>query len=211
MATGVPQEPEPQALAICDHMRTILDRLENYQGVVVFAAPGSGESSVLPRYLAHGGLRPCRLRAASALRDDRGLGKAGQEWESDVMFTTTRQLIDVLCDGPPAFLAAFRTVVIDEAHDRTLCTDVLLGMVRAAVATEQMGHLKVVVCTTGGPADDLLSDFFDAPLVAFQRSVHTVEVHYSRGPMLDMVSAVVEEAADIHRSKPPSDVLVFLP
>jgi HrpA-like RNA helicase len=117
----------------------------------------------------------------------------------------------VLRDGPASFLTAFRTVVVDEAHDRTLCTDVLLGMVSAAVATEQMKHLKVVVWNAGGPADGVLGGFFGAPVIAFQRAVHPVEVRYSRGPMLDMVRAVVDEVAGIHRSKPPGDVLAFLP
>ncbi|KAJ1297680.1 hypothetical protein BS78_01G395600 [Paspalum vaginatum] len=212
MDTGVPQEPEPQApAAICHHMRAILDRLVTTQVVVVSAAPGSGKSSVLPRCLANAGYGPVICAQPRHLAATVASAKAGQEWASHVLFTTTRQLIDVLRGGP-ASLAAFRTIVVDEARDRTLCTDVLLGMVKAAVETgETPGHLKVVVCTAGGPADSLLSGFFGAPVVAFQRAVHPVEVHYSQGPMLDMVRAVVEEVVDIHRSKPPGYVLVFLP
>ncbi|CAD6203160.1 unnamed protein product [Miscanthus lutarioriparius] len=213
MATGVPQEPEPQAPAISHHIGTILYYLQNYRIVVVSAAPGSGKSTVLPRYLANYGFGPVICAQPRLFAVTVASSKPGQERESDdVWFTTTRVLIDMLCCDRPAFAAAFRTIVVDEAHDRTLCTDLLLGVVKAAVATEEMGHLNVVVCTAGGPEDSSLSDFFfGAPIVAFQRAVHPVAVHYSRGPMLDMVSAVVEEVTDIHRSKPPGDVLVFLP
>ncbi|KAK8446207.1 hypothetical protein SEVIR_9G451001v4 [Setaria viridis] len=169
MATGVPQEPEPQAPAICHHRRTILDHLRNNQVVVVSAAPGSGKSSVLPRCLTLGGYGPVVCAQPRHFAMTVASAKAARQGsEHDVTFTTTRRLIDVLRDGPAsAFLAAFRTVVVDEAHDRTLCTDVLLGMVRAAAATEQMRHLKVVVCTASGPADGVLGDFVGAPVVAF--------------------------------------------
>lgn len=213
MATGVPQEPEPQAPVISHHIGTILYYLQNYRIVVVSAAPGSGKSTVLPRYLANHGFGPVICAQPRLLAVTVASSKPGQERESDdVWFTTTRVLIDMLCcNRRQPFVAAFRTIVVDEAHDRTLCTDLLLGVVKAAVAAEEMGHLNVVVCTAGGPEDSSLSDFFGAPIVAFQRAVHPVAVHYSRGPMLDMVSAVVEEVRDIHRSKPPGDVLVFLP
>ncbi|XP_062208863.1 pre-mRNA-splicing factor ATP-dependent RNA helicase DEAH1-like [Phragmites australis] len=204
------QEPEPQAPAICDHMPTILGYLEEHQVVVVSAEPGSGKSSVLPRCLVNSGYGPVICAQPRHFAATVAWAKAGEEWESDVVFTTTRLLLDAFC-ARTAVLASFGAVVIDEAHDRTLCTDVLLGMIRAAVATGKMGHLRVVVCTAGGPADGVLSGFFGVPIVAFQRAVHPVEVHYSRGPMLDMVGAVIEEVAGIHKSKPPGDVLAFLP
>jgi hypothetical protein len=65
-------------------------------------------------------------------------------------------------------------------------------MVRAAVAQGEMRHLRVVVCTAGGlEYDTLVSGFFGAP----------VEVRYARGALLDVLSAVVDEVAEIHTAQ----------
>lgn len=209
---GAAQEPEPEAPlpAIYHQMPTILGYLANHQVVVVSASPGSGKSSVLPRYLATNGYGPVVCAQPRHFAATVAAARAGEEWERDVVFTTTRRLVDVFGARSPV-LASFGAVVIDEAHERTLSTDVLLGMAKASVETGSMGHCRVVICTAGGPADDMLFEFFGAPIVACLRTAHPVEVHYSIGPMLDMVGAVVDEVAAIHASQPPGDVLAFLP
>ncbi|GJN08234.1 hypothetical protein PR202_ga26133 [Eleusine coracana subsp. coracana] len=187
-------------------MPTILEYFEGHQVIIVSAAPGSGKSSVLPWCLARSGYGPVICAQPRHFAATVAAAKAGEEWERDVAFTTTRRLLGET--RPPVVLAAFRAVVIDEAHDR------VLGTARAAVAAGEMGRVRVVVCTADGPADeDALSGFFGgAPVVAFHRAApNPVLVHYSRGPVLDMLSAVVDEVAEIHGSSTPGDVLAFLP
>ncbi|KAF0903959.1 hypothetical protein E2562_030091 [Oryza meyeriana var. granulata] len=189
----------------------ILEYLEDHRVVVVSAAPGSGKSSVLPRCLAESGYGPVLCAQPRHFAAFVAAAKVGEEWDSDIEFTTTRQLLDRF-SSPAPVLARYGTVVIDEAKDRTLVTDVLLGMVKAALAMGTMGQCRVVVCTAGGPADGMLCAFFGgAPIVSGLRATHPVEVRYSRGPVIDMVAAVVDEVAAIHASQPPGDVLVFLP
>uniref|UniRef100_A0A0D3FH05 Helicase C-terminal domain-containing protein n=1 Tax=Oryza barthii TaxID=65489 RepID=A0A0D3FH05_9ORYZ len=198
-------EAESWPPAIYHQMPAILEYLEDHRVVVVSAAPGSGKSSVLPRCLAESGYGPVLCAQPRHLAAFVAMAKVGEEWDSDIEFTTTRQLLDRF-SSPAPVLAGYGAVVIDEAHDRTLGTDVLLGMVKAALATGTTmgGRCKVVVCTAGGPADGMLSAFFGgAPVVSIPRAAHQVEVRYSRGPVLDM--------AAIHASQPPGDVLVFLP
>jgi len=168
---------------------------------------------VLPRCLAESGYGPVLCAQPRHLAAFVAMAKVGEEWDSDIEFTTTRQLLDRF-SSPAPVLAGYGAVVIDEAHDRTLGTDVLLGMVKAALATGTTmgGRCKVVVCTAGGPADGMLSAFFGgAPVVSIPRAAHQVEVRYSRGPVLDMAAAVADEVAAIHASQPPGDVLAFLP
>ncbi|KAL6907665.1 hypothetical protein ACP4OV_002704 [Aristida adscensionis] len=213
MAASDRQEaPMHQAPAILDHMPAILGHLKDHQVVVVSAEPGSGKSSVLPRCLASAGYGPVICAQPRHLAATVASAKAaGEATETGAVFTTTRVLADVLRD-PPAVAAAFRAVVVDEAHDRTLCADAVLAMVRAALASGAMGGCRVVVCAAGGPAGGVLGDFFSgAPVLAFRRPASPVHVHYSAGPVIDMVGAVVDEEAAIHRSRPPGDVLAFLP
>lgn len=212
---GSNQEHEAESWppAIYHQMPAILEYLEDHRVVVVSAAPGSGKSSVLPRCLAESGYGPVLCAQPRHLAAFVAMAKVGEEWDSDIEFTTTRQLLDRF-SSPAPVLAGYGAVVIDEAHDRTLGTDVLLGMVKAALATGTTmgGRCKVVVCTAGGPADGMLSAFFGgAPVVSIPRAAHQVEVRYSRGPVLDMAAAVADEVAAIHASQPPGDVLAFLP
>uniref|UniRef100_A0A0E0KC57 Helicase C-terminal domain-containing protein n=1 Tax=Oryza punctata TaxID=4537 RepID=A0A0E0KC57_ORYPU len=210
---GYSQEHEAESWppALYHQMPAILEYLEDHRVVVVSAAPGSGKSSVLPRCLAESGYGPVLCAQPRHFAAFVAVAKVGQEWDSDIEFTTTRQLLDRFSSQPPV-LAGYGAVVIDEAHDRTLGTDVLLGMVKAALATGRMGQCKVVVCTAGGPADGMLCAFFGgAPVISSLRAAHPVEVRYSRGPVLDMAAAVADEVAAIHASQPPGDVLVFLP
>uniref|UniRef100_A0A0D9VSN4 Helicase C-terminal domain-containing protein n=1 Tax=Leersia perrieri TaxID=77586 RepID=A0A0D9VSN4_9ORYZ len=214
---GSPQESEAESPppAIYHRIPTILEYLEDHPVVIVSAAPGSGKSSVLPRCLAESGHGPVLCAQPRHIAAVVAETKAGKEWRSNIVFTTTRQVLDMFGSPSAPGLAGYGTLVIDEAHDRTqLGTDVLLGMVKAALAAGTMGQCKVVVCTAGGcgPADDTLHDFFDgAPIVSSLRASHPVEVRYSRGPVLDMAAAVVDEVVSIHASRPPGDVLVFLP
>ncbi|KQK22245.1 hypothetical protein BRADI_1g66060v3 [Brachypodium distachyon] len=216
MATSAPQEPELDAPAIDHLMPTILRYLAEQQVVVVSAPPGSGKSSVLPRYLANSGYgpvicaQPRHLAATVAAAKSRSRGQG----QGDVVFTTTRRLLDTFAQSLPA-LAMFGAVVIDEAHNRsTLGTDLLLGMVKAALDNGSMNSCRVVLCTAGD--EDTLCGFFGgAPIAACLRTAsRPVEVRYSPGPVLDAVSASVDEVASIHASQPPSPgggVLVFFP
>ncbi|KAG8063809.1 hypothetical protein GUJ93_ZPchr0003g18662 [Zizania palustris] len=209
---GATQEHDAEARPpeICHQMPAIIRFLEDHPVVVVSAAPVSGKSSVFPRCLAKRGYGPVLCAQPRHFAVVLAAAKAGKGWDSDIVFTTTRQLLD-LFSAPAPVLARFGTIVIDEANDRTLGSDVLLGMVKAAMGTGRMGQCKVVVCTAGGPVDGMLCSFFGAPIVASPRAAHAVDVLYARGPMLDMVAAVVDEVKEIHTSQPPGDVLVFLP
>ncbi|EEE58818.1 hypothetical protein OsJ_10383 [Oryza sativa Japonica Group] len=144
---GSNQEHEAESWppAIYHQMPAILEYLEDHRVVVVSAAPGSGKSSVLPRCLAESGYGPVLCAQPRHLAAFVAMAKVGEEWDSDIEFTTTRQLLDRF-SFPAAVLAGYGAVVIDEAHDRTLGTDVLLGIVKAALATGTTmgGRCKVV-------------------------------------------------------------------
>ncbi|KAL6644850.1 hypothetical protein ACP70R_016458 [Stipagrostis hirtigluma subsp. patula] len=135
-------------------MRTILRHLKDHQVIVVSAAPSSGKSSVLPQCLVSGGYGPVICAQPRHFAATVASAKAGDGCDSGVTFTTTRVLADAFRNPQPV-AAAYRAVVIDEAHDRTLSTDLLLGMVSAALASGSMGDCRVV-CTAGGPADGVL-------------------------------------------------------
>lgn len=131
-------------------MTKILEDLKDHQVVIVSAAPGSGKSSVLPRLLGKSSYGPVICAQPRHFASCVASAKAGEEWQSNVAFTTTRRLLDAFREirPPQRVLAAFHAVVIDEAHDRsTLCTDVLLTMVRAALTVGEMEPLRIVVCT----------------------------------------------------------------
>lgn len=105
------------------------------------------------------------------------------------------------------FLEHYGVVVIDQAHERTVSTDTLLGLLKDILL--QRPQLRVVVLTVTSMADKLLSHYGNIPLISLEAS-SAAEVVHSNGGNKDYFYSALRLVLEIHRTKEDGDVLVFL-
>jgi ATP-dependent helicase HrpA len=215
----------------------ILDHLARHQLFLVAGETGSGKSTQLPQYCMQAGrgiagviahTQPRRLAAralAARIAEEvsQPVGKsigykvrfADQVSESTrVQLMTDGLLLAELAADPS--LSRYDTIIVDEAHERSLNVDLLLGVLKGLLVKRR--ELKVII--TSATLDiERVADFFGgAPIVRVSGRSYPVEVRYrdpgEQAEEVDLPSAVLgafEEIASEPGQIGDGDVLVFLP
>jgi ATP-dependent helicase HrpA len=220
----------PEELPITAHRDALLDAIQTHQVVIVAGETGSGKSTQLPKLCLElgrgvdgmiGHTQPRRLAArsiATRLAEELSV-PYGDVVGSTVRFsdrTSDRTLVKVMTDGillteihHDRLLERYDTVIIDEAHERSLDIDFLLGYLRSILPRRP--DLKLIV-TSATIDTRRFSEFFsNAPVIEVSGRGHPVEIRYwplDEPNPRDQTEGICDALMEL-ASEGPGDVLVF--
>ncbi len=231
-AAARPTPTFPDDLPIAQRREEIAEAIQKHQVVVVCGDTGSGKSTQLPKICLElgrgtdgliGHTQPRRIAArAVATRVAEELGQSlGRSVGFKVRFTdhtSPQTLLKLMTDGVllaetqhDRLLRQYDTIIIDEAHERSLNIDFLLGYLRTILPRRP--DLKVIVTSATIDPKRFSDHFRGAPIIEVAGRTYPVEVLYrprgeeEDGDPIEAVLRAVDEAATLGRG----DMLVFLP
>ena len=106
-------------------------------------------------------------------------------------------------------LDSYSVVIMDEAHEPSLNTDVLFGLLRDVLSRRQ--DLKSIVTSATMDSSKFARFFGNAPVFNIPDRTFPVDVSYVKNPCQDYVDAAVKQAIQIHLQPAEGDILIFMP
>ncbi|PGH17235.1 hypothetical protein AJ80_04877 [Polytolypa hystricis UAMH7299] len=236
------------ALPVVGEEQKIMEAIHNNSSVVIWGATGSGKTTQLPQFLFESGYgnpkspnpgmigvtQPRRVAAVSmAKRVGDELGQFSNQVAYQIRFdsnVSSKTAIKFMTDGVlireiglDFSLSKYSVIIIDEAHERSVNTDILIGMVSRIVDLRKtMGAedpsvkpLKLVIMSATLRISDFLqnANLFKSgtpPLVQAEGRQYPVTVHFARRTHRDYVEEAFRKVSKGHRKLPPGAFLVFL-
>lgn len=237
----LPLRHQRELLPIFRVRKEILYLVEKFRAVVLIGETGCGKSTQLPLYLHESGwtrdghavvcTQPRRIAAvtvSSRVADEFGC-KLGEEVGYGIRFDfkcSEKTKIKYYTDGvllretmTDPLLSKYSVIIVDEAHQRSLHSDILMGLLKKI--QRKRPELRIII--TSATLDAVsFKNFFEtnitddpskdsAAIMSIQGRQHPVDIYYLSTPCQDYVEASVDTILLLHRQEEPGDVLVFLP
>lgn len=157
------------------------------------------------------------MSVAKRVSEEMGV-KLGQEVGYQIRFedfTSAKTIIKYMTDGMllrecllDSSLSNYSVIILDEAHERTISTDVLFGLIKDALKKRK--DLKLIVTSATLDAEKFSSYFYDCPIFRIPGRSYPVEIFYANEPEEDYLSASLLTVQQIHLQEPAGDILLFL-
>lgn len=218
-------------LPVSQQRAEFLKMFQSTQILVFVGETGSGKTTQIPQYVLYDDLpqreglmvactQPRRVAAMSVAQrvaDELDV-QLGQEVGYTIRFedvTSKNTVLKYMTDGMllreamnDHTLSRYSCIILDEAHERTLATDILMGLMKKIA--QNRPDLKIVIMSATLDAQKFQEYFFNAPLLAVPGRTHPVEIYYTREPERDYLEAAIRTVLQIHQDEPEGDILLFL-
>ncbi|KAI0025711.1 P-loop containing nucleoside triphosphate hydrolase protein [Xylariomycetidae sp. FL0641] len=236
--TGNPHSPQyfsilkgRRDLPVHKQRQEFLNLYHKSQILVFVGETGSGKTTQIPQYVLYDELphlnrklvactQPRRVAAMSVAQrvaDELDV-TLGEEVGYSIRFedkTSSQTLLKYMTDGMllreamhDPEMSRYSCIILDEAHERTLATDILMALLKQI--TRRRPDLKLIVMSATLDAQKFQRYFFDAPLLAVPGRTHPVEIYYTAEPEKDYVEGAIRTVLQIHATEAEGDILLFL-
>ncbi|KAJ6925970.1 pre-mRNA-splicing factor ATP-dependent RNA helicase DEAH9 [Populus alba x Populus x berolinensis] len=237
-----------QRLPVYKYRTAILYLVETHATTIIVGETGSGKTTQIPQYLKEAGwadggrviacTQPRRLAVqtvASRVAEEMDV-KLGEEVGYAIRFEDVTNpaatMIKFLTDGVllreimnDPLLTKYSVIMVDEAHERSISTDILLGLLKKI--QRRRPELRLIISSATIEAKSM-SDFFQTSkkhrgpedhefvpkkvpaILSVEGRGFNVHIHYVVEPVSDYVRATVSTVLSIHEQEPAGDILVFL-
>lgn len=222
-------QEQRQSLPIYKLKKELVQAVHDNQVLVVIGETGSGKTTQVTQYLAEAGYttrgkigctQPRRVAAMSvAKRVAEEFGcRLGEEVGYAIRFedcTGPETVIKYMTDGMllreilvDETLSQYSVIMLDEAHERTIHTDVLFGLLKQLV--KRRPDLRLIVTSATLDAEKFSGYFFNCNIFTIPGRTFPVEILYAKQPETDYLDAALITVLQIHLTEPEGDVLLFL-
>ncbi|KAK5058933.1 hypothetical protein LTR84_011197 [Exophiala bonariae] len=219
-----------KSLPIYQFREEIIQAVQEHQVLIIVGETGSGKTTQLPQYLheagyTKGGMKigctqPRRVAAMSvAHRVSQEIGvKLGRDVgyavrfdvqsspDTKIKYLTDGMLLRELLSDPE--LSEYSALMIDEAHERTVSTDIALALLKDIARARP--ELKLLISSATMDARKFQRYFDDAPIFNIPGRRYAVDVHYTAQPEANYLAAAITTVFQIHITQGTGDILVFL-
>lgn len=219
-----------KSLPIYQFRDEIIQAVRDHQVLIIVGETGSGKTTQLPQYLheagfTEGGMKigctqPRRVAAmsvAARVAEEMGV-KVGNEVGYAIRFedaTSDKTVLKYMTDGmllrellTEPDLAQYSALMIDEAHERTVPTDIACGLLKDIARARP--DLKLLISSATMDARKFQKYFDNAPIFNIPGRRYTVDVHYTAQPEANYLAAAITTVFQIHITQGKGDILVFL-
>ncbi|TPX31860.1 hypothetical protein SmJEL517_g04900 [Synchytrium microbalum] len=223
-------QAQREALPVYQAKKQLMDVVAANKTLIVISETGSGKTTQIPQFLHESGLtkrgiiaitQPRRVAAISiskrvAEETNTTLGglvgysirfEEVCSPQTKIKYMTDGMLLRELLSD--TLFKKYSAIVLDEAHERTLRTDVLFGMVKSI--REVRKDLRIIVMSATLDAQKMADYFEDAVVVNIPGRQYPVEIFHTDEKQEDYLDAAVSTTLQTHAKYPPNgDILVFL-
>ena len=224
-----------KSLPVYKYKKSFLDSIRDHQVLIVVGETGSGKTTQLPQYLYEAGFtkkedgsslkvgctQPRRVAAISVahrVAEEMDV-EIGREVGYSIRFEDTsseKTVVQYVTDGmllreflTDPDLSSYGALMIDEAHERTVSTEIILSLLKDIIQVRK--DLKLVIASATINAEKFSAFFNDAPIFRIPGRRFPVDIHYTKNPESNYIQASLTTILQIHITQElPGDILVFL-
>ncbi|OII75143.1 helicase associated domain-containing family protein [Cryptosporidium andersoni] len=208
--------------------------LKKNQVVILVGDTGSGKTTQCPQFILKSGIHNNLKIACTQPRRIAAISIAGRVAEEmDVCLgevvgytirfedkTSNKTLLKYVTDGMllreaiyDRNLSQYSVIILDEAHERTLSTDILMGFLKELIKkrnSESSYPLKLVIMSATLESTKFKNYFLDAPIFSIPGRMFPVDIIYNLEATDNYLDASIEKVIEIHTKEAPGDILLFL-
>ncbi|CAG8652276.1 2731_t:CDS:10, partial [Ambispora leptoticha] len=234
-------QQQRQRLPVFKSRDHILYLVEKFQTTIIVGQTGCGKTTQIPQYLHEAGwtfggrvvacTQPRRVAAttvAQRVAEEMNV-QLGEEVGYSIRFEDctdpSKTRIKYMTDGMlfretliDPLLSQYSVIMIDEAHERSLYTDILVGLLKKI--KKKRPELRIIISSATLDAEAFY-EFYntnttndkskdDASIISLEGRMFPVDIHYLEEPCSDYVEKAIQTVFDIHTKQPLGDILVFL-